>query len=104
MLTSFSATTLKAVRAAYPTLRTALIGSRGERPAVSTVRSLGASYLGHWKTLGPRYVGALHASGVRVYGWTADTADAWTVLRDAGADGVITDVTPDYLAWTSDHC
>ncbi len=103
-LTSTSAERLRQVRAAYPGLRTALVGGSGSRPDPALVRSAGTSYHGSWPTLTPTYVAALHAAGVRVYGYTANTSDAWESLRRAGADGLLTDRTREYLRWAAAHC
>ncbi len=100
VISSFSETRIRQVQSAYPEQRTALIGNADEQPDPATVRSLGDSYHGHRATLTPEYVQKLHGAGVKVYGWTANTPESWTALRDAGVDGAITDRTSDYLAWS----
>lgn len=44
-------------------------------------------------------VESLHANGLRVVPWTANRPREWQRLRDAGCDGVITDVPDEAVAW-----
>ena len=79
---------------------------------------LGITYYGHivdagdyaarigasWCFPGYRYVdedvvSSLHARGIRVVPWTPNRPREWQRLRDAGCDGVITDVPGEAVAW-----
>ena len=44
-------------------------------------------------------VASLHARGIKVVPWTANRRREWERLRDAGCDGVITDVPAGAVAW-----
>lgn len=44
-------------------------------------------------------VTALHAAGVRVFGRKTNARTDWERLRRVGADGLLTDRTPAYVAW-----
>ncbi len=101
VLSSFSASRLQQVKSAYPDQRTSLVSNDLDNPpSPATVRSLGDTFQAHRSMLTPSYVQQLHDRGVKVFGWTANTTDTWTALRDAGVDGVITDRTREYLAWS----
>ena len=63
-------------------------------------RSVGAT----WACPGDRYVGRdvvseLHDHGVQVVPWTANRKRDWERLREAGCDGVITDLPAEAVAW-----
>ena len=101
VLSSFSASRLQQVRSAYPDQRTSLVSNNLDNPpSPTTVRSLGDTFQGHRSMLTSSYVQQLHDVGVTVYGWTANAPEAWAALRDARVDGVITDKTREYLAWS----
>lgn len=44
-------------------------------------------------------VAELHGRGIRVVPWTPNREREWTRLRDAGCDGIITDVPAEAVAW-----
>lgn len=44
-------------------------------------------------------VESLHARGIQVVAWTANRPHEWQRLRDAGCDGVITDLPGEAAAW-----
>lgn len=44
-------------------------------------------------------VASLHARGIKVVPWTANRRQEWDRLREAGCDGVITDVPEEAVAW-----
>jgi len=57
-----------------------------------------------WAFPSYRYVDAhmvstLHAAGVKVVPWTPNRPQDWQRLRDAGCDGVITDLPGDAVRW-----
>jgi len=44
-------------------------------------------------------VASLHARGIKVVPWTANRRHEWDRLRDAGCDGVITDLPAEAVEW-----
>lgn len=48
-------------------------------------------------------VDALHAAGVRVFGRMTDSPATWEHLDEVGVDGLLTDLTADYVAWRQSH-
>lgn len=46
-------------------------------------------------------VASLHERGIRVVPWTPNRVHEWDRLREAGCDGVITDVPHEAVAWRS---
>lgn len=46
-----------------------------------------------------RLVGELHAAGLKVVPWTVNRTRDWQRLRDAGCDGIITDLPAEAVAW-----
>jgi glycerophosphoryl diester phosphodiesterase len=47
----------------------------------------------------PQMVSALHGRGIKVVPYTPNRPAEWQRLRDAGCDGVITDVPAEAVAW-----
>lgn len=94
---SFAPATLDRVRAAAPDLATALIGR--DRVTPETARAHGTHAVLRADLLDPAYVAAMHEAGVRVLAYTPNTEQAWSVVREAGADEVITDRVVAYRAW-----
>lgn len=45
-------------------------------------------------------VASLHARGIKVVPWTANRRSEWDRLREAGCDGVITDLPAEAVEWT----
>lgn len=99
---SFSAPALAIVRRLEPSLRTALITS--EPISGTTARASGTTLLPSMKVVTKAKVQEWHRAGVKVYPWTPDDAGAWSKARLAGADGVITNRTTEYLAWAVKGC
>ncbi|MBM4371598.1 MAG: glycerophosphodiester phosphodiesterase, partial [Deltaproteobacteria bacterium] len=67
---------------------------------VELARDLGAGTVSpHQDWITSRDVAALHAAGVRVVVWTANTPEEWARLVDMGVDGIITDNPAGLLAW-----
>jgi glycerophosphoryl diester phosphodiesterase len=48
-------------------------------------------------------VASLHAAGVRVAPWTPNRPQDWQRLREAGCDGVITDMPGEAVQWRAVH-
>ncbi|MDP9497316.1 MAG: glycerophosphodiester phosphodiesterase, partial [Actinomycetota bacterium] len=94
---SFHPATLDRVRGLAPDLATALISRTRVDPRVA--RSYGTRVVLRADLLDRPYVDALHAAGVRVLAFTPNTTSAWSAVRDAGADGAITDRVAAYRSW-----
>jgi glycerophosphoryl diester phosphodiesterase len=47
----------------------------------------------------PATVTELHAAGIAIFPWTADTAEEWAALTALGVDGIITNRPGQLLAW-----
>lgn len=61
---------------------------------------LGATWLfPNYHYVDEETVAELHGRGVRVVPWTPNRIRDWDRLREAGCDGVITDVPHDAVAW-----
>lgn len=102
LVESFHAGNLKAVRAADPSVRTALITSTPVSP--KRARSLGDALLPKLSIATPDRVAAWQRAGLEVYPWTADTPRQWAAARDAGVDGVLTNRVAAYQAWARAQC
>jgi len=101
-ITSFSATALAIVRRLEPSVRTALITTKAISGA--TARASGTSLLPNIKAVTKAKMLEWHRAGLAVYPWTPDDAGSWSKARDAGADGVITNRTTEYLTWAVNGC
>lgn len=97
--TSFSRTNLERIKAADRRIRTGLITRDRIDPA--DARAYGRIVLVDKAVVGPAYVDRLHAAGLTVYAWTADTQSEWTDLSNAGVDVVITNRPSEYEAWAA---
>ena len=68
--------------------------------AARYARSIGATWAcPNYHFVDREVVDEMHAEGVKVVPWTANRARDWKRLRDAGCDGIITDLPGDAVAW-----
>lgn len=89
---SFDHRILRALKARLPEVVIAALVAKSLPDLAELARDLGAEIISpnlDWIT-GP-VVQALHAAGVRVIPWTANTEEEWSRLLDLGVDGIITD-------------
>ena len=89
---SFDHRILRALKALLPKVPISALVAKSLPDLVELARDLGAEIISpnlDWIT-GP-VVDALHAAGVRVIPWTANTPAEWARLVDLGVDGIITD-------------
>ncbi|GAA1010154.1 glycerophosphoryl diester phosphodiesterase [Acrocarpospora pleiomorpha] len=49
-------------------------------------------------------VRAYRAAGATIYAWTPNSPRAWERLGEYGVHQIVTDQTPDYLAWAAQSC
>lgn len=101
-LQSFEIPVLERLRALRPTDPIGLLVEVIEGDPVAQCRRLGAmtynpDVLEIVKY--PGLVAELHAAGIAIQPWTADTEEQWTLLTDLGVDGIITDLPGELLAW-----
>ena len=92
MILSFDAAALARVHALDPALVLDLnyVGRVfGPLPAVPGLRAIGPEW--HLLAANPSRVRAAHAAGQQVYTWTANTPQAFALLRALGVDGIISD-------------
>jgi glycerophosphoryl diester phosphodiesterase len=63
-------------------------------------KRLGASWVfPNYRYVDADLVSALHAADIRVVPWTPNRERDWSLLRDAGCDGVITDYPAEAVEW-----
>ena len=63
-------------------------------------RSIGATWAcPNYHFVDQSLVDEMHAQGVKVVPWTANRERDWNRLRDAGCDGLITDLPAEAVAW-----
>jgi glycerophosphoryl diester phosphodiesterase len=63
-------------------------------------KRLGASWVfPSYRYVDADLVSALHAADIRVVPWTPNRERDWSLLRDAGCDGVITDYPAEAVEW-----
>lgn len=66
----------------------------------SYARRLGATWVfPNYRFVDADLVNALHAENIRVVPWTPNREGEWQILRDAGCDGIITDLPGEAVAW-----
>jgi glycerophosphoryl diester phosphodiesterase len=102
---SFDTTTIGAVKAQDPTIKTALIQQSGYISAADVL-----AQGGEFEKYGPSYTlsrfAEWHAAGIRLDAWTLDDpiADSWTRLANYPVDGFITDKPIAVTAWFHEMC
>jgi glycerophosphoryl diester phosphodiesterase len=61
---------------------------------------LGASWcFPNYHYVDEEMIASLHARGIKVVPWTANRRHEWERLREAGCDGVITDLPAEAVQW-----
>lgn len=66
---------------------------------------IGASWIfPNYHFVSKELVDAVHARGIRVMPWTANRKQEWEKLREAGCDGVITDLPGEAVEWRDGRC
>jgi glycerophosphoryl diester phosphodiesterase len=83
--------------------QSAQIDPHASTRTASAVAALGTAYESEWSRLTRTYVTQLHAAGVTVYAWTADTPTEWAHVQSVGAVP-ITDDPSGYFAWARSGC
>ncbi|WP_051160491.1 glycerophosphodiester phosphodiesterase [Patulibacter americanus] len=104
VLQSFDEDTLIHARDLAPELRLALLRRTLDADPVAVARELGVvAYNPDWDALAPRpdVVGDLQAAGLAVVPWTVDDPAAWTTMRAAGVDGIITNRAGELARWNA---
>jgi glycerophosphoryl diester phosphodiesterase len=100
ILQSFDARTLIAAKARDPKLRTSMLISDNAPPMVPIAKALKAEFISpHHLWITAEEVSKLHAAGVQVVPWTANSPEAWQRLVKLGVDGIITDYPGRLTAW-----
>ena len=92
ILQSFDHRVLVAAKRLAPRLRTSALIGETRPDLVAVARAAGAELVSpnhEWITA--EDVSALHAAGIGVVPWTANSETAWARLVELGVDGVITD-------------
>lgn len=102
-VTSFHPEALSAVRAAQPTMRTALIDASTPRPP-DAVLAMGTSYLPNVGAVTPDAVARWRGAGISVYPWTVGRQATWARLAADGVAAVITNRPAPYLDWARRVC
>jgi glycerophosphoryl diester phosphodiesterase len=68
--------------------------------AAAYARSIGATWAcPNYHFVDRDLVDAMHGQGVKVVPWTANRERDWNRLRDAGCDGLITDLPAEAVTW-----
>lgn len=101
-LQSFEIPVLERLRALRPTDPIGLLVEVIEGDPVAQCRELGATtYNPDVLELVkyPGLVAELHAAGIAIQPWTADSKQEWAQLTALGVDGIITDLPGELLAW-----
>lgn len=101
---SFDFRVLRAMKRLAPEIRLAALWEGSARPFVATVRSADADIASpQFRLVTPDEVSSAHDADLRVIPWTANTADDWRRLIDAGVDGIITDDPAGLIAYLSEN-
>jgi len=100
IVSSFDHTLIRALRELEAPFELGAILSGRLTETASYLQRIGATWffpeLSHVDYL---LVGECAAAGIRVVPWTADRPDQWTLLRDYGCYGVITNVADAAVKW-----
>lgn len=102
-VTSFLGDALRAVHAAAPDLRTALIDNPRYRPPDSVLQ-YGRAYLINAASVTRSRLDRWRRAGIAVRPWTVDNVSGWQRMAYDRADAVITDRPGAYLAWARQRC
>lgn len=102
-VTSFLGDALRAVHAAAPDLRTALIDNPRYR-SPDSVLQYGRAYLINEASVTARRLGRWRRAGIAVRPWTVDSERGWRRMAFDKAESVITDRPGAYLAWARRRC
>jgi glycerophosphoryl diester phosphodiesterase len=78
--------------------QTAQIDAHATVRSAAAVRALGTAYESEWSRLTPTLVSQLHAAGVTVYAYTADTSTQWERVVSLGVLPITDDPTG-FRAW-----
>ena len=91
LVSSFDASCIARVRAAAPSMATALICRHHAAGSLRQAVALGcAAWHPHVSLVTPSFVQHAHEHGLRVHAWTVDRAQQAQRLLNAGVDGVFT--------------
>jgi len=97
---SFDQRTLQAVARLEPKLRRVLLVAENLVDHVAVAKAATASVVSpHHEWITRADVERMHAAGLRVVPWTANTPAVWTRLVELGVDGIITDDPAALLGW-----
>src|SRR5271165_289895 len=92
IMQSFDFRTLHAMKKLAPEIRLAALYEGSPRPFVDIAKEAGATIISpYYELVTPEQVKASHAAGLQVVPWTANTAQIWQMLIDAGVDAIISD-------------
>lgn len=102
-VTSFDEATVRAVRAAAPGLRTAIIDNPRFRRAAS-VLEFGRAYVVNAASVTESRAARWRRAGISVRPWTVDTVTGWKRMAHDRAESVVTNRPAAYLAWARTRC
>jgi glycerophosphoryl diester phosphodiesterase len=102
-VTSFDEETVRAVRAAAPGLRTAIIDNPRFRRAGSVLQ-FGRAYVVNAASVTESRAARWRRAGIAVRPWTVDTVRGWNRMAHDRAESVVTNRPAAYLAWARARC
>lgn len=92
ILQSFDFRTLKAMKKLAPEIRRSALTETDKRDFVTIAREAEAGIISpEYSLVTKEKVRQAHAAGIQVVPWTANKANEWDRLSDAGVDAIITD-------------
>jgi glycerophosphoryl diester phosphodiesterase len=103
MVTSFDEETVRAVRAAAPGLRTAIIDNPRYRGADSVLQ-FGRAYVVNAASVTESRAARWRRAGIAVRPWTVDNVHGWRRMAHDKAEAVVTNRPAAYLAWARTRC
>jgi glycerophosphoryl diester phosphodiesterase len=103
VVTSFLPDAIRAVRAAAPDLRTAIIDNPRYRHPRSVLQ-FGRTYVINQASVTKTRAARWRRAGIAVRPWTVDTVRGWTRMAHDQAEAVVTNRPGAYLAWARHHC
>lgn len=105
VVSAFNPVTLAAVHKQAPSLPLALLASPIHAdPVAATQAAKAVYYMPEHSKLTADQVTTLHAAGVKVIPWVADTPAAWRRLTDLGVDGIVTNQAAVFEGWSAAYC